>query len=392
MNTVSCESSTRRLAALLGCLAIAACGAESPSEPDPLPLDGTLEVRVATTGDDPSQFYTLVIDGQNYPVDIDETLSFPDMAPGGHDLELKGQDYNCRVVGTSTATAIVTAGSTASVAFDVECAPKSIVFISGIRGTYDLFLKGVTSTETLLVEDLPASKEDEVAISPDGLLLAFASDVGGDFDIYVRDQFGTLTNLTKNPGAAEGMPSWSPDGAYIVYRSYVGGNEDIWVMDADGSNQTPLIATPARERLPQWSPDGSTIAFVSNDDGAEDIWLYDLATQTYTKLTASTADDEWPSWSPDGLSLAFASWRDGNSEIYVMNADGTGQTNVSKTPGSNEWLPAWSPDGRYFTFNTDRAGNLDIYWMRRDGTAVTPFFASDTHEFFAVWHPTPWGE
>jgi len=385
------EASTRSVAALLCCMAFMACSSESPSEPDPLPLDGTLEIRVATTGDDPSQFYTLVIDGKNYPVDIDETLSFPDMAPGGHDLELMGQDYNCRVVGTATTTAVVTAGRTASVRFDVECAPKAIIFISGIRGSFDLFVKGASATQAILLEDLPTSKEDEAAISPDGQLVAFASDMGGDFDIYVRDEIGTLTNLTQTPAAHEGMPSWSPDGASIVYRSFA-GKEDIWIMDADGSIQAPLIASPARERLPQWSPDGTKIAFVSNDDGAEDIWVYDIATQVQTKLTASTAHDEWPSWSPNGQSLAFASWRDGNSEIYVMNADGTGQTNVSQTPGSNEWLPAWSPDGRYLTFNTDRAGNFDIYWMKRDGTAVQPFFTSPVDEFFAVWHPTPWGD
>jgi len=40
--------------------------------------------------------------------------------------------------------------------------------------------------------------------------------------------------------------------------------------------------------------------------------------------------------------LAFVSYRDGNAEIYVMNADGSGQTNLTNSQ-ANDWDPAWSP-------------------------------------------------
>jgi hypothetical protein len=35
----------------------------------------------------------------------------------------------------------------------------------------------------------------------------------------------------------------------------------------------------------------------------------------------------------------------GTGEIYVMNADGSGQTNLSRDPRKGDYEPSWSPDG-----------------------------------------------
>jgi len=40
--------------------------------------------------------------------------------------------------------------------------------------------------------------------------------------------------------------------------------------------------------------------------------------------------------------IAFQSDRDGNAEIYVMKPDGSGQTNLTDSPGADAG-PAWSP-------------------------------------------------
>ena len=61
-----------------------------------------------------------------------------------------------------------------------------------------------------------------------------------------------------------------------------------------------------------------------------------------TNLTNNPAGDVDPAWSPDGSRIAFHSDRDGNAEIYVMNADGSGQTNLTNNP-AEDGLPAWSP-------------------------------------------------
>jgi Tol biopolymer transport system component len=40
--------------------------------------------------------------------------------------------------------------------------------------------------------------------------------------------------------------------------------------------------------------------------------------------------------------IAFASDRDGNYEIYFMNADGTGQTRLTRN-SADDYDPVWSP-------------------------------------------------
>jgi hypothetical protein len=57
------------------------------------------------------------------------------------------------------------------------------------------------------------------------------------------------------------------------------------------------------------------------------------------------------SWSPDGHRLALSALADGQqSDIFVVNADGSGLTNITKTPVA-ESFPAWSPSGQRIAFD-----------------------------------------
>jgi TolB protein len=78
-----------------------------------------------------------------------------------------------------------------------------------------------------------------------------------------------------------------------------------------------------------------------------------------------------PAWSPDGRRVAFLSRRDGKQEIYVVNADGSGLRNLTRSP-DHEFAPAWSPDGRKIVFVRSRdyfmRADVELYVMNADAS------------------------
>ena len=121
------------------------------------------------------------------------------------------------------------------------------------------------------------------------------------------------------------------------------------------------------------------IAFQSNlfapiyDPSHFEIWLMNADGTGQTQLT--TSGGAFPSWSPQGTKVAFTSNRDGNFEIYVMNADGSGQTRLTDRPNATDLHPAWSRDGSKIAFSSfeccPNGASYDIWVMNADGSGQT---------------------
>ncbi len=240
----------------------------------------------------------------------------------------------------------------------------------------NLYLKSVTGVAVTQLTSDPSSDVSPV-FSPDGRRIAFASDRGGTWDIWILDlQGGQPVQVTNTP-ADELHPSWSPDGRRLVYASLApgGGQWELWISDAEAGASRKFIGYGL---FPEWHPAGDTILFQrARERGSRwfSIWTVSLIDDEprFPVEISSSASFAMilPCWSQDGQWIAFTTVEPvaptsldpfeagSTSDVWLMRADGRSRTRLTDGYGANT-SPSFAPDGRVF-FTTDRTG-VDNIW------------------------------
>jgi hypothetical protein len=98
-------------------------------------------------------------------------------------------------------------------------------------------------------------------------------------------------------------------------------------------------------------------------------------------------------WSPDGNKILFNRFPSfGYADIYVMNADGTGERQL--TSGFPAWSASWSPDGTRIAYKSASASNSasgEIWTMNSDGSDKKQITTDGTAKLQLSWGMTPSG-
>ena len=101
--------------------------------------------------------------------------------------------------------------------------------------------------------------------------------------------------LTENE-SYDVTPEFSADGTKVAYASNLMGNYDIWLMDSDGKNQRKITKPIGMETSPTWSPKGDRLAIASQRKGNLQIWLMDPQGKEWKQLTFGDEEAREPAW------------------------------------------------------------------------------------------------
>jgi len=228
-------------------------------------------------------------------------------------------------------------------------------------------------------------------VSPDGLKLAFAREMGVDLDEVcvlsleppLRDR--TPQRITAEPKQIDGL-AWTPDGRDLVFSSPRGSAFALWQVPADGRSP-PRFLTGAGDNSHQLAISVQGRLIYSTRLDARHLWRLPIGSDfkaPAVPFLASTRVDSFPHYSPDGKRVAFESARSGNHEIWVCNEDGSALVQLTSL-GAWSGTPSWSPDGDKIAFDSNSPGNWDIFVVSSRGGKPAQLTTNRADETVPTW-------
>jgi Tol biopolymer transport system component len=237
-----------------------------------------------------------------------------------------------------------------------------------------------------------------------------------------------LANIRQLTFGGENAEAYfSPDGTRLIFQSTREGVpcDQIFTMKIDGSDLTRVSTGGGRTTCGYFYPGGKSVLYASTH-GADTacppkpgftrgyVWPIHASYDIYranadgsglTPLTRTPGYDAEATIAPDGL-ITFTSLRGGDMEIYTMRADGSDVRRLTNRPGPDGG-PFFSWDGKQIAFRGRLLGpgremddyrsllkealwrptELELFVMNRDGSNLRQVTKLGGANFAPSWHP-----
>jgi len=271
----------------------------------------------------------------------------------------------------------------------------------------------------------------EAYFSPDGRWLIFQSTRDGrscDQQYIMRSADGSLLRRVSGGTGKTTCGYFIDGGKRILYASthaadtacpprpdpshgYVWRLDpyDLFTANVDGTNRRRLTSNGVYTAEATLSPDRKTLVFTSLNDGDLELYTLRVDGSNVRRLTTAPGYDGGAFFSPDGTRIVYRAWhptgdslrayqdllrqglvRPNRMEIWVMNADGSGQHQITNLGGAN-FAPYFTPDGKRIIFSsnykTPRSRNFDLYVVNVDGSGLEQVTTDTEFDGFPMFSP-----
>ncbi|HZS59466.1 MAG TPA: hypothetical protein VFA43_09365 [Gemmatimonadaceae bacterium] len=228
--------------------------------------------------------------------------------------------------------------------------------------------------------------------SPSGGQIAYVDYSGGS--LFVTDTLGDVSVAAPGGDDYVETPQYSPDGSWLYYTYVTNGDfQQVWRVKSTDASTAAEFVTSVNAMEPSPSPDGTKLAMLVGVNNS--LVVYDTASGDTATTGATNALT--PVWMPGGSVIAYVMSPSipafnfipgqsdaGSGPIYLINANGSGNHQLSAPGATYSSRITWSADGQWIVARNLKTLVIDVIQVSSGLTLPLPY---TSNWYSPAWQP-----